>query len=239
MGEHRPPPVHEDRTGTDVLAPEACRPEPVTPERSPEADDRMPGERREREALLRNELQHRIRNILATVRSVFARTIETGESLEEVDRHFRARLEVIARHAFPRGGADDLERLVRDELHGFRFGYDDSITVDGPDAALATDEVLPLALAIHELVTNALKFGALSIPGGALRVGWNADGGALTLTWEESGVAIVGLAPQRRGFGREYIEEALPYQIGAETRFAMRPGGVLCTIHLPARAPRL
>ena len=84
--------------------------------------DRRAEAQREREQLLRGELQHRGRNLLALVRSIFTRTVETGDSLEEVARHFQGRLDVIARYQPPGSPRQDLERLVRDELREFRVG---------------------------------------------------------------------------------------------------------------------
>jgi two-component sensor histidine kinase len=187
-----------------------------------------------RERQLQNELRLRVRNLLATVRSVFQRTVETGAGIEEVELHFNGRLDVIARHQPGFDAPCDLERLIRDELRSFDFGYVDAITIDGADTALAPDQVLPVAMALHELVTNALKFGALSREGGRLAVSWRSEGGSTVLEWRESGVPVIGAAPHRRGFGRRYIEDALPYQVGADTSFGLEPGGVRCTIRLPA-----
>ena len=187
---------------------------------------------REREQLLAGEIQRRVRGALAVVRSVFARTAETSDTLEDASHHFRGRLDVIARHQFPHPSVNDLERLIRDEFRDFRFGYEDAIAIGGPEVDLLPEEVLPLALTLHELVTNALKFGALA-GDGQVRVTWTIDADALALTWTETGVRVIAPAPLRRGFGREFIEDALPFQIGAETAFALRPGGVLCTIRLP------
>jgi two-component sensor histidine kinase len=199
-----------------------------------DARDRQAQAQREREQMLRGELQHRARNLLALVRSIFTRTVETGVSLEEVARHFQGRLDVIARYQPPGSPRHDLERLVRDELREFRFGYGDGITIEGPETWLAPPEVLPVALALHELVTNALKFGALSAPGGRLDVRWSADAHGLVLNWTESGAAPDAAAPHR-GFGQGYIEDGLPFQIDAHTEFALHPDGARCTIRLPAR----
>ncbi len=202
-----------------------------------ELDERDQRSRAEllREAVLRHELQHWVRNTLALVRSVFTRTIATGETLEEVDSHFRGRLNVLARYQGGRAGGypSDLEDLIRNELHDFRFGDLPGITLRGPDVAVTPDHAQPLALAMHELVTNALKFGALSVKDATLSITWSVSDDVLELVWTEAGVPILGSAPPRRGFSRQFIEEALPYETGAETRLELRPGGVLCQIHLP------
>lgn len=194
-----------------------------------------------RAALARREMQRRQRNTLALVRSIFTRTVETGESLEEVADHFRGRLDVLARYQQPGASVGDsrvdLASLICDEFRDFRFGSEPGITIDGPDVTLGPDQALPVALAVHELVTNALKFGALARESGRVSVTWTVTHDRLTLVWSEAGVPILQLAPPRRGFGREYIEEALPYQIGAAAHFDLKPGGVLCRLEIPLDSP--
>ena len=137
------------------------------------------------------------------------------------------------------GDSQDLENLIRNELQEFRFGDLPNITITGPEVRLPADQVQPVALAIHELVTNALKFGALSVREATLTIGWKSSGKSLDIEWAEAGVPIVASVPVRRGFSRQFIEEALPYQTGAETRFELRPGGILCLISLPRRPDAL
>lgn len=200
--------------------------------------DRCRREHQKREAALRHELQRRVRNTLALVRSVFARTVQTGQSLEDIDSHFRGRLDVLASYQGPSlGGRHDLdfEWILRDQLNEFQFGDIPGITIDGPDVRINADQAQPLALAIHELVTNALKFGALSVKEATLSITWDIADDVLQLVWAEAGVPDVLASPSRTGFSRQFIEEALPYQTGAETRFELRPGGLLCLIHLPLR----
>lgn len=185
----------------------------------------------------RDELQHRARNTIALIRSAFRRTVETGLSLEDVEMHFCGRLDVLAHYMLPhsgrRGAMVDVQDLIRNELRNFQFGDAPGITINGNDAALSLEQAQPFALMIHELATNALKYGALSRPNAALSVSWEIDDGRLKLVWAETGVPLVLPAPVPRGFGQEFIEEALPYQTGATTRFERKPGGVRCTIELP------
>jgi two-component sensor histidine kinase len=187
--------------------------------------------------LLREETQHRVRNTLALVRSIFRRTVDSGDTLESVDMHFNGRLDVLARHQVPRSADWDagmnLEDLIRDEFHAFRFGGVPGITIAGPEVVVTQEQGQVLAMAMHELITNALKFGALSIEGASVRVTWTVADRMLELCWAESGVPMVLSAPPRRGFGRGFIEEALPYQFRAESSFTLRPGGVFCRISLP------
>lgn len=197
----------------------------------------------EREALLQGELQNRVRNTLAIVRSVFARTVAAGSDLEDVASHFFGRLETIARYQLPRSieaeRGVDLETLLRDELQVFAFGDDDRITIAGAEVRIRCEMAQHFALAVHELVTNAIKFGALSEErlGLRLSISWRQIGTMLHIEWEEAGVPMVALAPLHNGFGREFLEQALPYQVGAVTQFLVRPGGIFCSIVLPMAEP--
>ncbi len=189
-----------------------------------------------REQALRNDLQHRVRNMLAVIRSVCMRTVSSNES-EEVRDHLRGRLDALARFEVSRSagktGRSNLEDMARDELRAFEF--DDRIEIDGPEVDIAHDSALLIGLALHELVTNAIKFGALSSSDerARLKLSWQVSGERLIFAWQESAVPVLTEAPLKPGFGREFIEQALPYQLGAATRFELRPGGVDCSIELP------
>jgi two-component sensor histidine kinase len=194
---------------------------------------------RDREALLRNELQHQVRNMLAIIRSIFSRTVASGGSAEDLADHFQGRLDAISRYQVARAhapsGTVDLEQILRDELQSFQFGDDPTIEISGPRVRLRHDVAQVMALALHELVTNSIKFGVLAAVDdrGRLNTHWSLVGGMLHFSWAETGVPVVMSAPVRRGFGRSFLEEGLPYQIGAATRFELRPGGVLCEIEVP------
>ncbi|MBN8808251.1 MAG: PAS domain-containing protein [Sphingomonas sp.] len=195
-----------------------------------------------RQQVLVAELQHRVRNILTIVRSVFGRTVEAGGPIEEIADHFSGRLAAMARTQVivtqSAHGKVDLENLIRDELLSVGVGDSSSVTIAGPDVALDSKTAESLGLAIHELTTNAVKYGALSKKGARLTIDWTTNigyGGSetLDLTWKEQGVPAMPVAPSRYGFGRELIEEALPYRLGAETKLEFRGGGVCCSISLP------
>lgn len=111
------------------------------------------------------------------------------------------------------------------------------MNLSGPDVALSLSHAEAIGLALHELTTNALKFGALR-GAGRIEIRWQVDADhngqrVLDLTWIESGVPAVSATPSHRGFGREWIEEALPYRHGATTSFVVQGGGVRCSIRLP------
>lgn len=192
---------------------------------------------REREALLVNELQHRVRNALAVVRSIFSRTIETAESIEAVAMHFSGRLDATARYharsvALLSVQTFDLEAMVRDELMVFASSADPRVVIVGPDVKLLSPQAGVLGLALHELASNSVKFGVLSDQhsNGRLTIEWTQDEDRVVLAWIETGVGIVASAPRASGFGCDYIKHALPYQIGAETQFDVLPGGIRCRI---------
>src|SRR5690606_41032505 len=119
-----------------------------------------------------SEVQHRVRNLLAIVRSVFSRTIETADSLEHAAEHYVGRLDTLSRHEvrFLRdfAGTTDLEDMLRDEL--LRFGFSDGpqISLDGPAVELSYKAAEAMGLAVHELATNSIKFGALASDTGRL-----------------------------------------------------------------------
>jgi len=189
-----------------------------------------------------SELQHRLRNNLALMRSVIRRSNETAESAEDFALHLDARIGALARTqgllAATGGAGVELEELVRMELIASAV-HENRYRVEGPGLRLLSKAAESLGLTLHELATNSLKYGALAAEGGLLAVGWTVTGGAepeLRLSWMESGVTIVSLAPRRRGFGQELIEHTLPYEFNARTRLAFKPGGAYCTIFIPLAA---
>lgn len=195
----------------------------------------------QRQQSLLAELQHRVRNVLTVVRSILNRTAEESQDLSDMLDHFRGRLDALARMQAgltqTAAGTVDLENMIRDELLSVGAGVGGRVTLTGPDVDLPARTAEPIGLALHELTTNALKFGALKVRGGTLDIRWALnmdDRGAtvLDLTWSENGVPAIGIPP-REGFGRELIEEALPYRLGATTELVFRGGGVRCRMVIP------
>lgn len=196
----------------------------------------------ERQRRLVAELQHRVRNILTVVRSVFARTVEAGGALDDVADHFRGRLDALARTQAivtqTASGAVDLQNLIRDELLSVGVADGEAVTIEGPDVALPPRAAEAVGLAVHELAINSVKYGALKRSGAILHVAWstyddNSGNQVVRLTWTEKGVPALSISPCRQGFGTELICEALPYQYGAETQLTFMGGGVRCVIALP------
>jgi PAS domain S-box-containing protein len=192
----------------------------------------------EHQRLLINELNHRVKNTLAIVQSVAMQTFGSTDSAAR--QAFEGRLDALA-------GAHNLltERSweaaalkqVVEQTLGRGCGADPTrIEADGPDLALAPRTAVSIAMALHELCTNAMKYGAMSVPDGRVSVRWSIEerGGEqrLLLTWEESGGPAVG-APARRGFGTRMIERGLAAELGGTARIEFAPGGVICRVDAP------
>ncbi|WP_198384001.1 sensor histidine kinase [Roseomonas sp. KE2513] len=195
---------------------------------------------REREGQLRvvlAELQHRTRNLLGVVRAIASRTLADCEAFKE----FEARLAAIGRVqgflAQSGSWSASLHDVIKAELQAAGDG-NGRASLDGPAVGLPGEKVQPVALALHELATNALKHGALSRPEGRLSITWRlqgeGEGRRLLLDWIETGVPMPdGGTPSYQGFGRQLIEQALPYQLKAETQLMFGTDGVCCHIALP------
>lgn len=210
-----------------------------TPERV--AEDRAASDQAGVEAAPRGDVytRHRLMNLIAIMRSILRRTQDNSHSLDEFTAHFEGRFSAIARYqgvmSQGRGRSVDLEEIVRDELVTSQCLDTGRCVIAGPLCYICDDSIEVVALAVHELATNAIKYGALSQSRGTLQVRWTlGEDGALHFAWSEGGVSMIAGAQQQRGFGRQYVEEALAYQLGATTAFTYRPGGILCEMRLPA-----
>jgi len=189
---------------------------------------------REREALLAREVDHRAKNILATVQAIARRT--QADSVPAYVEVLTGRILALSRaHTLLAEGqmvGADLKRLVEQELAAYGGG-EGRVMISGFRLALGPESAQPLAMSIHELATNAAKYGALSVPGGRLAVEWSwAPDGRLVLRWTESGGPAVR-KPSRQGFGSELIE-VLTRQLGGETSFEWRAQGLVCELNMPA-----
>ncbi|WP_322965046.1 PAS domain-containing sensor histidine kinase [Sphingomonas fuzhouensis] len=206
-------------------------------------------ELQERQAVLVGELQHRTRNLIGVVRSMADKSARSSTDFDAFRARFRDRLESLARVQGLLSRLEDMDRvtfddLIRTELAALNGGLD-HVVLDGPSGVrLRSSTVQTLAMALHELATNAVKYGALGQPDGQLGVTWfvepSGDDGKpwLHVDWQESGVAMppAGSTPEGTGQGRELIERALPYQLRARTSYSLGPDGVHCTISIPVSA---
>src|SRR5262249_9643467 len=123
----------------------------------------------------------------------------------------------------------DFTRLIDEELEPYGC---DRLTVSGPMVLIKPTVAQNIALAIHELATNAAKYGALSTPSGKLAVDWRLDGDALVVNWRESGGPPV-TKPDKLGFGAKVIRAGVAAQLGGQVEFEWRTSGLQCTMRLP------
>ena len=190
--------------------------------------------------LLIAELQHRTRNLLAVVDAIATDTLAASNSISDFSATFGGRLAALSRvlGLLSRGDVTPItiSELVRLELQAFGAEPDGQrVAVEGSHVVLPKRSVQILALALHELATNARKHGALATPEGRLAVSWrstaeNPERRAL-IEWREHRVGAGGdAASTRKGFGRTLIEEALPHQLDAETRFELGVDGLFCSV---------
>lgn len=194
----------------------------------------------EQQRLLLAELQHRVRNTLGVVRSIARRSAETSSTVEEYASHLDGRLNAFARTQAlvtrdPHGGVD-LEYLVVEELLAYDAREGEQMRVSGPKVRFQPKAAETFALAIHELATNALKYGALSQPSGRIEVSWRIDESTapaqLMFEWREHGGPQVP-PPPRKGFGTELLERTLAFELKGQTRMAFNSGGLQCMIAIP------
>jgi PAS domain S-box-containing protein len=197
-----------------------------------------------RQTVLMAELQHRTRNLLSVVQSIANQTLRSSSTLEGFGTEFGSRLRALSRVqsllARVEDQVIDLHALVTAELaaHSDSELTSTKIKVAGPPVALPPTAAQALGLALHELTTNAVKYGALAQPTGKLEVTWELKAkkrsAEIALEWRESGVSMPAVgSPKRRGYGSELIERALPYQLSAKTQLEFGPDGVRCAILVP------
>lgn len=200
----------------------------------------------DRMAVLVAEVQHRTRNLIAIVQSIADKTLLHSDSAGDFAAKFRARLSALARVQSLLSGHTQADLIPFDELLSkllfAHIGLDPShaqVTLDGPrGVCLHSKTIQTFALVLHELSTNAVKYGALAQPTARLALRWHVEPAndpgrqQLCVAWRESGVAMPE-AGMRTGYGRELIERALPYQFRVETNYELTADGVHCTFCLP------
>ena len=181
-----------------------------------------------RQRMLNEELNHRVKNILAVIKSVVGHPVEEGRSLARYVEALEGRIQAlaVAHDQVVRGDGGGLfSDLLEAELSPYRSAGP-TITLDGPPVWLDARAFSVLALVLHELSTNAAKYGALSVPGGRLDVTWRRDDqNGCVVAWREHGGPHVP-PPSREGFGSALIERSIPYDLGGESSVCYRPEGV-------------
>jgi two-component sensor histidine kinase/HAMP domain-containing protein len=195
---------------------------------------------RSQQSLLINELNHRVKNSLATVQSLAAMTFRAGGDMEAVRDSFMGRVLGMARtHDLltrSEWEAASLQDLVKGELDPYQDVLGHRIRLRGPSIALTPQATLALGLAVHELATNAAKYGALSVPEGRVTIYWRSvriEGTPnLLLEWTEIGGPPVQ-PPSREGFGSKLIKRGLAQDLGGDIKLNFAPSGLVCVITFP------
>ena len=207
-------------------------------------DDTEHREVEARRDLLAREVDHRTKNALAVVLSVLRLTkVDDPQGYARVVEGRVAALarahELLARNTW--AGAD-LRAILAEELAPYLAGTDGApprgrALLRGRSVTLASGAAQPLSMALHELATNAAKYGALSVPEGELMVTWLVEpaSGALRLHWAERGGPTLAGRPARRGFGSRMLEGTVRQQLGGTAQVLWEPEGLVCELHVPAR----
>jgi PAS domain S-box-containing protein len=191
-------------------------------------------EAEERQTLLAREVDHRARNALAVIQSIIRLT--RARSVDDYVAAIEGRIKALARaHTLlsdSRWHGADLATLVAEELAPYRTG--DKVAMSGPDVSLEPSTAQGLALALHELATNAAKHGALSSINGRLSLTWQLRADALVLEWNESGGPRI-TPPTSRSFGLRVIRASIEQQLSGEASFDWDPQGLQCSFSIPRR----
>jgi light-regulated signal transduction histidine kinase (bacteriophytochrome)/CheY-like chemotaxis protein len=190
----------------------------------------------QRDQLMMAELDHRVKNTLANIEALVMQTSLSAESLSAFVAGLASRIQSMAKaHSLlsqSRWEGVSINSLLMEELAPYIRG-NQGFEITGPDIVLTSKSALALSLAIHELATNAAKYGALSAPGGRVAIRWSLTQQAgLVLSWTESGGPAVR-QPTRRGFGSTLIERALAMETDGQATLRYLPGGVVCDVALP------
>jgi len=191
----------------------------------------------ERQRLLINELNHRVKNTLATIQSLAHQTLRDGIVTREARERLTERLLALstAHNVLTRENwkSADLGEIAREALRPYDDPLGARIAISGPTARLAPNVALALSMALHELATNAVKYGALSSPDGRVTVKWRPDraGAAMTLDWRETGGPPV-TPPVAKGFGSRLLS-GLTGELGGAAEVVYAPGGVTCRLRAP------
>ena len=190
---------------------------------------------------LTRELNHRVKNTLANVLSIIALTRRRASSLEDFADGLDGRIRALsATHDLltqSDWGSTPVQAVVQAELRPYAHDADHVVELLGPDVQLAPNDALSLGLAIHELATNAAKYGALSRPGGRVTVNWKLVSEALVrIEWLERGGPPVA-AKRGRGFGTDLIERIVAHELKNPVKLEFEPEGVRCVLTIPVRKP--
>jgi PAS domain S-box-containing protein len=195
----------------------------------------------QRQKLLMDELNHRVKNTLATVQSLASQTARGAHTPAVFRERFEGRLIALSKahdqltsHHWE---SADLRELLSGSLAPYAGAGPERVVLRGEDVILRPRAVLTLAMAVHELTTNAAKYGALSVPGGRIEIHWQPERDAngrsqLRIEWKEQGGPSVAV-PEQRSFGSKLIEGSIAAELGGTARLVFEPNGLRCEIVIP------
>ena len=196
----------------------------------------------ERSAFMMRELDHRVKNLLAIILSIAEITARSAQDLQTYKSGFRARLDAIARThsllADARWSGVDLRSLIEDEVVD-QAGAG-RVEIDGPQVPISPGAAQSLSMLLHELNTNARKYGSLSVESGTLKVLWyklGGEDGEVVITWQEIGGPQVQV-PSHRGFGSKVINQIIERQLGAKVTTDWNPAGIILSVRIPLSSIR-
>lgn len=195
---------------------------------------------KDRQDLLLAELDHRVKNTLANIQALVRHASRGAATAEAFVADLHGRLRAMAQaHALlsqTRWEGAELRSLAEEELrpHAGSDAGAARLHIAGPEVRLLPKAALAVSLALHELGTNAAKYGALSVPGGTVSLEWRVEAGMLRLEWRERGGPPVA-PPARRGFGMLVIERSLAYEVGGRSELDFAPAGVTWRAEMPIR----
>jgi NO-binding membrane sensor protein with MHYT domain/two-component sensor histidine kinase len=186
-----------------------------------------------RQRLLIDELNHRVKNTLATVQSIARQTAKGSQATPDFVEAFESRLVALSRthDALTRGAWEQasLRELLATEFAPYR---PEQVELEGPDISLRPRQALAIGMVLHELATNAAKHGALSQTSGCVGVRWRLDGAHLEILWREHDGPPVA-EPKRRGFGSRLIRATVEAELGGAAELDFAPGGLVCRLSVP------
>ncbi len=199
-------------------------------------DDTERSQRDQAKDLLLGELRHRMKNLLGITQSIARQTRTEGRTAAQYRDDFMGRFNALVEaedFAFSDHDGSGLNALVERILAPFRNEQASIEVQRGPPVDLPSRALVSLSLIFHELATNAVKYGALSVPGGHVRVGWQVDRDELRFTWIERGGPAV-TPPTKTGFGSDLIRSATSYNLGGRAEQHFAPEGLTAEIVMPA-----
>jgi two-component sensor histidine kinase len=186
--------------------------------------------------MLLRELNHRVKNTLAMIQSLARQTLKQTPDPQNFIDAFSGRLRTLSDAHVLLADRDwsgvGLLELVQLQVMAFLPGDPDQLLLIGDDVQLPPDHALGLGLVLHELASNAARFGALSVPTGVVRLTWSNEGGRLAMTWTERGGPPVE-PPARKGFGMRLIERSLDKVLDSKVAIDFQAQGLVVAISMP------